>query len=156
MMNHERALAELHEEHIRAIVRSTIRRRWMQTTQEMKSSAFRKWRETTMIEATVKHVVHSMLEPHTAMIYKDIKRRIKAALQRQFKSSPREKTHILLLWSILEPVLYFSDLHKDLPNGMGATKRNDRTRRVSTLNLEVNENIDEILQHSPQYMKHEK
>ena len=81
-------------------------------------------------------------------VNKDIKKKIKAALQHQFKIMPREKTHILLLWSILEPVLYFSDLHQDMPNGLGVSKRNDRNRRVSTLNLEVNENIEEILKRS--------
>ena len=147
-MHHDMVIAKMREEHIRAVVRSTIKRRWMQTTQDMKSNAFKKWRETTVIEFTVNHVVHSILEPHTAMIYKDIKKKIKAALQHQFKIMPREKTHILLLWSILEPVLYFSDLHQDMPNGLGVSKRNDRNRRVSTLNLEVNENIEEILKRS--------
>ena len=146
VMKHDIAVAKIREEHIRAVVKSNIQRRWMQTTQDMKLNAFRKWREVATIEFTVSHVAQSILEPHTAMIYKDIKKKIKAALQHQFKIMPREKTHILLIWSVIEPVLYYSNLNDDLDDGAEWSKRGHRTRRVSTLELDLDENVNKILQ----------
>ena len=119
------------------MTRRAIERRFFTNRKDSLNLAFRKWRETTTIEWTVKQVVHNILEPHTAMVFKTIKQRIKVALQRQFMSSPREKSHILLLWSVLEPVLYYSNLDKSLPNGRGESLTNHSTRRVSALNLDT-------------------
>ena len=124
------------------MARRAIQRRFFTSNKELLNFGFRKWRETTTIEWTVKQVVHSILEPHTAMVFKSIKQRIKRALQRQFMSSPREKTHILLLWSTLEPVLYYSNLDQSLPNGRGESRTDHKTRRVSALNLDHSLNTE--------------